>query len=86
MEILKKNQCKIILITSKTSPLLQEKVDGYFLFPSLENHYNKISSFSTRTSLLFLLDAFYLCYFNQNYDHHLSYKLANYHKLNPALR
>ncbi|MHC5229925.1 MurR/RpiR family transcriptional regulator [Enterococcus sp. LJL99] len=86
MQILKKNQCKIILITSKTSPLLKENVDGLFLFPSLENHYNKISSFSTRTSLLYLLDAFYLSYFNQNYDHHLAYKLANYQKLNPELR
>ena len=85
MEILTKNQCKIILITSKASPLLKENVDGLFLFPSLENHYNKISSFSTRTSLLYLLDTLYLSYFNQQYDQHLAYKLANYQKLNPKL-
>jgi len=85
LKILKKNQCKILLITSLHSPLLQEKVDGVFYFSSMENHYNKISSFSTRMSLMSIFDCLYLSFFNQDYDKNLAYKLANYQKMNPNL-
>ncbi|WP_207694313.1 hypothetical protein DOK67_0002334 [Enterococcus sp. DIV0212c] len=85
LETLKKNQSKILLITSKKSPLLHEKVDGTFLFSSMENHYNKISSFSTRLSLMYIFDSLYLSYFNQDYEKNLSYKLENYQKMNPNL-
>lgn len=85
IDILKKNHCKILLITSLKSPLLQEKVDGVLYFSSMENHYNKISSFSTRLSLMSIFDRLYLSFFNQNYDKNLAYKLANYQKMNPNL-
>ncbi|GGC79808.1 MurR/RpiR family transcriptional regulator [Enterococcus wangshanyuanii] len=82
---LKKNESKVLLITSKNSPLLTTKVDGLFLFSSLENHYNKISSFSTRMSLMYIFDCLYLGFFNQDYERNLAYKLANYQKMNPNL-
>jgi DNA-binding MurR/RpiR family transcriptional regulator len=82
---LQKNQTKILLITAKNSPLRQLEVDGLCLFPSLENHYNKISSFSTRMSLMYLFDSLYLSYFNQDYEKNLAYKLENYQKMNPKL-
>ncbi|MBO0422132.1 RpiR family transcriptional regulator [Enterococcus plantarum] len=85
LEILKKNKSKILLVTSKDSPLLNETVDGVFLFSSLENHYNKISSFSTRMSLMYIFDSLYLSFFNQDYDRNLAYKLDNYQKMNPKL-
>ncbi|MBO0439657.1 MurR/RpiR family transcriptional regulator [Candidatus Enterococcus ikei] len=85
LETLKKNQSKILLITSKKSPLLHKKVDGIFLFSSMENHYNKISSFSTRLSLMYIFDSLYLSYFNQDYEKNLAYKLENYQKMNPNL-
>ncbi|CAD5901387.1 MurR/RpiR family transcriptional regulator [Carnobacterium maltaromaticum] len=83
--ILKKNNCKILLITAENSPLLSEKVDSHFLFPSLESHYHKISSFSTRTSLMYIFDILYLSYFNKDYDKNIAYKLENYKKMNPDL-
>lgn len=83
--ILKRNKCKILLITSKNSPLLKEPVDSTFLFSSLENHYHKISSFSTRMSLMYLFDMLYLSYFNIDYEKNSTYKLANYQKMNPHL-
>lgn len=83
--ILKQNKCKILLITSKNSPLLKEAVDSTFLFSSLENHYHKISSFSTRMSLMYLFDMLYLSYFNIDYEKNSAYKLANYQKMNPRL-
>lgn len=85
LEILRKNRGKILLITSKNSPLLNEKVDGVFLFSSMENHYNKISSFSTRMSLMYIFDSLYLSFFNQDYERNLAYKLDNYQKMNPKL-
>ncbi|MGX7243729.1 MurR/RpiR family transcriptional regulator [Enterococcus quebecensis] len=85
LETLKKNKSKILLITSKNSPLLNETFDGVFLFSSLENHYNKISSFSTRLSLMYIFDSLYLSFFNQDYEKNLAYKLENYQKMNPNL-
>lgn len=85
IEILQKNGSKILLITSNNSPLLKEIVSGILLFPSLENHYNKISSFSTRSSLMYIFDSLYLSYFNQDYEKNLAYKLENYQKMNPDL-
>lgn len=85
LHLLKDNGSKILLITAKTSPLLTEDVDGVCLLPALENHYNKISSFATRTSLMYLFDQLYLAYFNQDYQEHLAYKLATYKKMNPRL-
>lgn len=85
LQTLRKNNSKILLITSKNSPLLNEKVDGVLLFPSLENHYNKISSFSTRMSLMYLFDRLYLSFFNHDYERNLAYKLENYQKMNPNL-
>lgn len=85
LDILGKNNSKILLITSKNSPLLHEQVDGILLFPSLENHYNKISSFSTRMSLMYLFDRLYLSYFTLDYEKNLAYKLDNYQKMNPEL-
>lgn len=85
LDILSKNNSKILLITSKNSPLLHEQVDGILLFPSLENHYNKISSFSTRMSLMYLFDRLYLSYFTLDYEKNLAYKLDNYQKMNPEL-
>lgn len=86
LQILKENGSKILLITAKTSPLLVEEVDGVCLLPALENHYNKISSFATRTSLMYLFDQLYLTYFNQNHQEHLDYKLASYKRMNPRLQ
>ncbi|WP_086312751.1 hypothetical protein A5821_000315 [Enterococcus sp. 7F3_DIV0205] len=85
LKTLTNNKSKILLITSKNNPLLTEKVDGILLFSSLENHYNKISSFSTRTSLMYLFDRLYLSFFNQDYEKNLAYKLENYQKMNPDL-
>ena len=45
---------------------------------SAENHYNKMSSFSTRLSILFLLDLIYACYFETDYEHFRARKVETY--------
>ena len=78
---LKHNHTPIILISStNTNPLSNLATYNLYL-SSQENHYHKISSFSTRLSLLFLLDCIYTYYFESDYENNVAKKLANYQKL-----
>ena len=56
VKILKKNNTPIILITSIFDNPLKEYSTYNIYMSSIEDHYNKISSFSTRITLLFILD------------------------------
>ena len=48
---------------------------------SNSNHYNKISSFSTKLSLLYLSDCLYTCYFELDYQKNVELKLENYKRM-----
>ena len=86
LRILKENQTPVILITStQNNPFLSYATEKLFL-SSIENHYNKISSFSTRFSLLMVFDLLYAGIFNQDAEKHKEYKLTNYRKMNRGLR
>ncbi|MCR1949934.1 MULTISPECIES: MurR/RpiR family transcriptional regulator [unclassified Clostridium] len=80
-EILKKNKTPIILISSTNENPLTKYANYQVYLSSNENHFNKISSFSTRLSLLYILDCIYTCYFNIEYDKNVSFKLNTYKKL-----
>lgn len=76
---LQTNRTPILLISSLE---YQPDYANYHLtLCSNENHYHKISSFSTRLSLLYILDILYTCYFEQDYDNHLQKKMTYYEKL-----
>lgn len=78
MEILKEKRTPIVLIGAIHNPL--EKYADYLLYMNpYENHYHKISSFSTRLSLLYILDSLYTCYFELDYDKNIEKKLNYYH-------
>lgn len=79
--ILKKNKTPIILISSINENSLSQYANYHLYLSSNENHYNKISSFSTRLSLLYMLDCIYTCYFKLDYDKNVSFKLDTYKKL-----
>lgn len=86
VDILVANQTPIILITStQENPLGQYATEKLFL-SSVEDHYNKISSFSTRFSLLMILDLLYTGIFNEDSQKNQAYKLTNYQKMNRELR
>lgn len=86
VKLLTKNQTPIILVTStQNNPLVSEAREVLFL-ASDENHYNKISSFSTRFSLLMLFDLLYTGYFNHNGEENRRFKLTNYQKMNQQLK
>ncbi|MFR5643118.1 MAG: MurR/RpiR family transcriptional regulator [Clostridium paraputrificum] len=79
--ILKKNNTPIILISSTNENPITKYADYHLYLSSNENHFNKISSFSTRLSLLYLLDCIYTCYFKFDYEKNVNYKLSTYKKL-----
>ena len=46
-----------------------------------ENHYRKISSFSTRLTLLYILDCLYTCYFELDYENNIKNKIEYYESM-----
>lgn len=78
---LKTNKTPIILISSTNKNSLTKYANYHLYLSSNENHYNKISSFSTRLSLLYILDCIYTSYFKFNYNKNITYKLDAYKKL-----
>ncbi|MDS0525803.1 MurR/RpiR family transcriptional regulator [Clostridium sp. SHJSY1] len=79
--VLKENKTPIILISSTNENPLTKYANYQLYLSSDENHYNKISSFSTRLSLLYILDSIYTCYFKFDYDKNVQYKLNAYKRL-----
>lgn len=80
-KILKNNKTPIILISSTNENPITKYANYHLYLSSNENHFNKISSFSTRLSLLYILDCIYTCYFNINYDKNVNYKINTYKQL-----
>ncbi|OCA97804.1 MurR/RpiR family transcriptional regulator [Clostridium beijerinckii] len=79
--ILKANKTPIILVSSTNKNPITKYATHKLYLSSDENHYNKISSFSTRLSLLYVLDCIYTCYFKFDYDKNVQYKLNAYKQL-----
>lgn len=78
---LKLNHTPILLITSTQDNPLVKYADQKIYMSSYENHYHKISSFSTRMTLLYILDTLYSVYFKRNYQENISKKIESYEKM-----
>ena len=70
---LKEKEIKTILISSTKITELTDLVDLHLYFSSYEDSKEKIASFSSRLSLLYLLDCLYACYFNRDYEKNLQH-------------
>lgn len=79
--ILKETQTPILLITSTDDNPLKKHAKYVLYMSSFENHFNKISSFSTRLSLLYILDIIYTSYFKLDYEKNLKYKTDTYKRM-----
>lgn len=77
-KLLKKTKTPIVLICSTLDNPLKPYADYILYMSSYEDHYNKISSFATRLSLLYILDSIYTCYFKLDYDKNIKNKLSYY--------
>lgn len=80
-QILHENNTPIILISSPTYQVKNIKPDYQLYLSPKENHYKKISSFSTRLSLLYVLDIIYACYFELDYKKNIEKKLKYYEQI-----
>lgn len=79
--ILHKNHVPTVLISS-TEYHPEIKYYDYQLFlSSKENHYKKMSSYSTRLSLLFVLDTLYTAYFKRHYEENIEKKTEYYKRM-----
>lgn len=74
-DTLKKKQIPIILITSMGESSLTQKATAILRTSTREKLYSKISSYSTDTSIEYLLDVLYSCVFQEKYEHHLTLKI-----------
>lgn len=74
--ILHKVKTPIVLISSYDFTFKDFDPDYQLYISSYENHYKKISSFSTRLSILYILDVLYTCYFKLDYQENIEKKLA----------
>ncbi len=66
--ILKENGTPILLICSGQAAPLFPYSDFRLYMSAREDHSKKISSFSTRLSLLYILDVLYTCFFELDYS------------------
>lgn len=81
IQILNQNHTPILLISSTDPSLINGHIQYHLYMCSHEDHYHKISSYSTRLSLLYILDILYTCYFERNYQKNLDKKLKLYEKI-----
>lgn len=81
---LKNNKTKILLICSEQASKLFEYSDIRLYLDAHENHSDKISSYSTRLSLLYILDVLYTCYFECDYQKNTEKKKMFYQKLSSS--
>lgn len=79
--ILHKVKTPIVLISSYDYTFKYFDADYQLYISSYENHYKKISSFSTRLSILYILDVLYTCYFKLDYQENIEKKLAYYNNI-----
>ena len=79
--ILTKTKIPIVLISSYDYTFKEVEADYQLYISPYENHYKKISSFSTRLSLLYILDVLYTCYFELDYQENIDNKLMYYHNI-----
>lgn len=79
--ILHKVKTPIVLISSYDYTFKDLDPDYQLYISPYENHYKKISSFSTRLSILYTLDVLYTCYFKLDYQENIEKKLAYYNNI-----
>ena len=76
--ILTETKTSIVLISFYDYTFKKVEADYQLYISPYENHYKKISSFSTRLSLLYIL---YTCYFELDYKENIDKKLMYYHNI-----
>ena len=75
---LQERKTPILLISTRKYLSKKNNINYHLSLCPYENHYKKVSSFSTRFSLLYILDALYSCYFALDYNENIDKKMKYY--------
>ncbi|HCN61638.1 MurR/RpiR family transcriptional regulator [Mammaliicoccus fleurettii] len=75
LPMLKKKKVPIIGLTSIGENTVSKYADSTLRISTREKLYSKISNFSTRDSIGFLMDILYACVYGQDYEQHTNYKI-----------
>lgn len=73
--MLKKHKVPIILITNIGESSLSRMADCALRICTREKQYSKIATFTTDSSIAYLLDVMYSCMFALNYDKNLQLRI-----------
>ena len=82
-DLLKINNTAVLLISSGDYQIKNITPNYHIFMPSYEHKYVKLANFSTRLSLLYILDGLYSCYFETDYKNNLE-KRIKYAQLSGA--
>lgn len=74
---LEKQKVPIVALTSDGDNLLRAKAKHTLTISSRERLYSKISTFATETSILYILNVVFSCYFVREYDRNLEHKVES---------
>ncbi|RIO14054.1 MurR/RpiR family transcriptional regulator [Mammaliicoccus sciuri] len=75
LPMLKKKHIPIIGLTSIGENTVTKYADSTLRISTREKLYSKISNFTTRDSISFLMDILYACVYGTDYDKHTDYKI-----------
>ena len=78
IESLKKSKTPILLISTARYLSKQKHIEYHLSICPYENPSKKVSSFSTRFSVLYILDTLYSCYFALDYKGNMERKMKFY--------
>ena len=81
IQTLKDKKTPIVLICGAKQNPYEKYADYHLYMNPYENHYRKISSFSTRLTLLYILDCLYTCYFELDYENNIKNKIEYYESM-----
>lgn len=82
-DLLKINNTAVLLISSSDYQIKNITPNYHIFMPSYEHKYVKLANFSTKLSLLYILDGLYSCYFEIDYKNNLE-KRIKYAQLSSA--
>ena len=86
IDTLKENKTPILLISTTKYLNKKEPINYHLSICPYENPYRKVSSFSTRFSVLYILDVIYSCYFALDYNANMEKKMKYYEILSRTIK
>lgn len=86
LDWVEKNHVPVLAITSAGESQLSRIADCVLNISSRERLFNKIATFATENSILYLLNVLFACYFVRDYHKNLKYKIEHSRQLEYVTR